>query len=43
MPAGTRHVESLMFAFPMVDADSARLEIRWGTTVVPLSIRAGIR
>jgi hypothetical protein len=37
------HVESLMFAFPMVDADSARLELQWGTTVVPLSIKAGIR
>jgi hypothetical protein len=39
-PGRGEHVESLMFAFPMVDADSARLEIRWGTTVVPLSIRA---
>lgn len=42
-PARGEHVESLMFAFPMVDADSARLELRWGTTVVPLSIRAGVR
>jgi len=24
----------------MVDADSARLELLWGTTVVPLSIHA---
>ena len=39
-PASGDHVESLMFAFPMVDADSARLVLRWGTTVVPLSIRA---
>jgi hypothetical protein len=37
------HVETLQFSFPMVDADSARLELRWGTTVVPLSIRAGSR
>jgi DUF2911 family protein len=39
-PASSEHVETLMFAFPVVDADSARLELRWGTTVVPLSIRA---
>jgi len=34
------HVETLMFGFPMVDGDSARLELRWGTTVVPLAIKA---
>jgi hypothetical protein len=34
------HVESLLFAFPMVDADSATLQLRWGTTIVPLTIRA---
>jgi hypothetical protein len=34
------HVETLMFAFPMVDGDSARLELRWGTTVVPLTIKS---
>ena len=39
-PTSGEHVESLMFAFPMVDADSARLELRWGTTVVPLSLHA---
>ena len=39
-PAHGEHVETLLFAFPMVDADSARLELRWGTTIVPLSIRA---
>lgn len=33
-------VESLLFAFPMVDSDSAVLQLRWGTTVVPLSIHA---
>jgi hypothetical protein len=37
------HVETLQFSFPMVDADSARLELRWGTMVVPLAIRAGSR
>ena len=33
------HVESLMFAFPMVDADSAVMQLRWGPTIVPLTIR----
>jgi hypothetical protein len=42
-PGKGDHVETLMFAFPMVDADSARLELRWGTTVVPLMIRTGSR
>jgi hypothetical protein len=42
-PARGDHVETLMFAFPMVDADSARLEIRWGTTVVPLSLKTAGR
>lgn len=42
-PTHGEHVETLLFAFPLVDADSARLELRWGTTVVPLTIRAGIR
>ncbi len=40
-PGRGDHVETLMFAFPMVDADSARLELRWGTAVVPLLVRAG--
>jgi hypothetical protein len=39
-PAHGEHVETLMFAFPLADADSARLELRWGTTVVPLAIKA---
>jgi hypothetical protein len=39
-PMKGEHVETLLFAFPMVDADSARLELRWGTTIVPLFIRA---
>lgn len=38
-PASGEYVETLMFTFPLVDADSARLELRWGTTVVPLSLR----
>lgn len=39
-PRSGEWVETLMFAFPMVDGDSARLELRWGATVVPLSIHA---
>jgi len=37
---GAEYVETLMFTFPMIDTDSARLELRWGTTVVPFSIKA---
>ncbi|MEO7501439.1 MAG: DUF2911 domain-containing protein [Gemmatimonadaceae bacterium] len=33
------HMETLAFYFPMVDADSAVLNLHWGKTVVPLSIR----
>jgi hypothetical protein len=40
VPTKGDHVETLMFSFPMVDGDSARLELRWGTTVVPFMIRA---
>jgi len=38
-PASGPHMESLSFAFPMATADSARLELRWGDTVVPVSVR----
>jgi len=34
------HMESLGFYFPMVDSDSAVLNMHWGKTVVPLSIRS---
>ena len=40
VPQQGEHVESLLFAFPLVDADSAVLHLRWGTTVVPLTIHA---
>jgi hypothetical protein len=40
-PRQGEHVETLMFDFPIADADSARLELRWGTTVVPVTIHAG--
>ena len=39
-PVKGEYVETLLFDFPMVDADSARLELRWGTTVVPLLLRS---
>ena len=39
-PQRGEHVETLLFAFPMVDADSAILQLRWGTTMVPLTMRA---
>jgi Protein of unknown function (DUF2911). len=34
------HVETLMFSFPTVDGDSAVLHLQWGTTIVPLTLRA---
>jgi hypothetical protein len=39
-PGNGDYVETLLFAFPMIDADSARLELRWGPTVVPFTIKA---
>ena len=39
-PLRGEHVETLQFAFPVVDADSAVLQLRWGTTIVPLAVRA---
>ena len=39
-PTRGEHVETLMWDFPMTDADSAVLELRWGTTVVPLRLKA---
>ena len=38
-PVKGEYVETLLFDFPMVDADSARLELHWGNTVVPLLLR----
>lgn len=38
-PVKGEYVETLLFDFPMVDVDSARLELHWGTTVVPLLLR----
>lgn len=39
-PERGEHVETLQFGFPLVDADSAELQLRWGPTVVPLRLRA---
>ncbi len=33
-------VETLEFSFPLVDADSAVMQLRWGTFVLPLRLRA---
>ncbi len=40
-PVKRDYVETLLFDFPMVDADSARLELRWGEVSVPLMLRTG--
>ena len=32
-------VETLQFSFPIVDADSAVLELQWGTYALPLKLR----
>lgn len=34
------HMETLGFYFPMVEGDSATLNMHWGRTVVPISIKA---
>jgi Protein of unknown function (DUF2911). len=39
-PRAGEHMETLGFYFPMVDADSAELDLHWGKTVVPMAIRA---
>lgn len=33
-------VETLQFTFPLVDADSAVLQLQWGTVVLPIRVRA---
>lgn len=39
-PRAGDHMETLAFYFPMVDADSASLNMHWGRTIVPLAIKA---
>ena len=38
-PKQGQHMETLLFAFPTVDGDSAIMHLHWGTTIVPLTIR----
>ena len=38
-PRQGQHVETLLFSFPTVDGDSAIMNLQWGTTIVPLTIR----
>jgi DUF2911 family protein len=40
-PQRGSHMETLAFYFPVVDADSAVLSLHWGTTVLPIPIKAG--
>jgi len=39
-PTTAEHMETLGFYFPMVDGDSAVLNMHWGRTVVPIPIRS---
>ena len=39
-PHQAEHMETLGFYFPMVDADSAVVNMHWGRTVVPVKIKA---
>ena len=34
------YVETLQWEFPMVDADSAVVQLHWGTTTVPIKLRS---
>ncbi len=38
-PRSGDHMETLGFYFPLVDADSAVLQLHWGETVVPMRLR----
>ncbi len=38
-PTPGSHMETLAFYFPVVGPDSAILELHWGETIVPLTIR----
>ena len=43
VPTTGEHVETLTFAVPLADADSAQIQLRWGTTVVPLFVKISPR
>lgn len=38
-PESGAHVESMEFVFPVATRDSADLELRWGSVVIPFEIR----
>ena len=38
--AAAQSVETLEFSFPLVDADSAIMQLQWGTFVLPLRLHA---
>ena len=40
VPRSGDRFETLGIYFPMVDADSAEMDIHWGRTIVPIKIRA---
>lgn len=40
VPTRAEPIETLIWEFPMVDADSAVLQLHWGTVAVPMKIRA---
>ena len=40
VPRAGEHMETLGFYFPIVDGDSAVLNLHWGKTVVPMKIRS---
>lgn len=40
VPRAGEHMETLGFYFPMVDGDSAVLDLHWGKTVVPMKIKS---
>jgi hypothetical protein len=39
-PTTGPHMETLGFYFPVVDGDTAVLNLHWGSTVLPLRIKA---
>ena len=40
VPEQGDHMEVLAFYFPIVTSDSTVLRLHWGTTIVPITIRA---
>jgi hypothetical protein len=40
VPETAGHIETLTLSFPLVDADSAIFRLHWGTTAVPIRIKA---